>query len=378
MDELLRQGIKVVLSGTKLIEKCKEKLEDIWEEVQDDYENNSGDYIEDENMLFAIKRSINSASKSYRYVLPTQLLSKFVEPELDCRCLQAARGGTSAFDARSIAHKVIVPFDRQNNMVLGGSPEPYVNNPLRYPEISKEYRDKQKNKKGWDDLYLVLNTIQEKNDKYLTEKALKQTFREILRRLEVTRVTYPVPARISLTQAVKLIEDFISISSGGDRVQAIVTALIKAIGKEFNLFDDIKRASINAADASTGMVSDIECYLEGELVLAIEVKDTELTLTHINSKLPNFKERYVTEILFIITKGILEDDKSKIYDLVEKEFISGHNIYILDLLNFSHNTLALLGEKGRRIFLDEVGHTLEEFRSNIVHRKAWAELLSNI
>lgn len=98
------------------------------------------DWLDDGALIESIHRAINSATKSYHYVLPTQLIAKLADPSLDCRCLQVARGGQGAFDARTIAHKVVVPFDQSNNNVLGGSPEPYVNNPLRVPEVSAQYR----------------------------------------------------------------------------------------------------------------------------------------------------------------------------------------------------------------------------------------------
>src|SRR5579863_2057347 len=83
----------------------------------------------------AISRSIDSATKTYRYVLPTQLLAKLVDADLDCRCIQVGSGLKNSFDARSVCHEVIVPFDRENHGVLGGSAEPYLNNPLRIPAI---------------------------------------------------------------------------------------------------------------------------------------------------------------------------------------------------------------------------------------------------
>jgi len=87
-------------------------------------------------LVNAIKDSINSATKSYRYVLPTQLVAKLADPSVDCRAVQASYAVKGAFDARSIAQKVVVPFERDNAKVLGGSPEPYVNNPLRVPAVA--------------------------------------------------------------------------------------------------------------------------------------------------------------------------------------------------------------------------------------------------
>jgi hypothetical protein len=44
-----------------------------------------------------------------------------------------------------------------NERVLGGSPEPYVNNPLRVPGITAAYRNAQKQKTDWDKLVAVLD-----------------------------------------------------------------------------------------------------------------------------------------------------------------------------------------------------------------------------
>ena len=88
----------------------------------------------DHPLIPLIKACLSSRSVSYHYVLPTQLLAKSVDPDLDARSLQARFDAPGAFDARSLAHEVIVPFDRENNRVLGGSPEPYVNNPCALPQ----------------------------------------------------------------------------------------------------------------------------------------------------------------------------------------------------------------------------------------------------
>jgi len=75
---------------------------------------------------------------------------------LDCRAIQQGSRLRRPFDARSLCHAVVVPFDRDNHRVLGGSPEPYVNNPLRIPSISPDHRGAQRNKEEFDDLCAVL------------------------------------------------------------------------------------------------------------------------------------------------------------------------------------------------------------------------------
>ncbi|HKW23543.1 MAG TPA: hypothetical protein VJO13_19330, partial [Ktedonobacterales bacterium] len=59
------------------------------------------------------------------------------------------------------------------------------------------------------------------------------------------------------------------------------------------------------------------------------------------------------------------------------EFASGQNIYVFDdLSSFLKPMLALLGERGRRQFLETVGQELDTYGSDISHRRAWAELLA--
>lgn len=112
-------------------------------------------------LIQLVQECLTSRIKSYHYVLPTQVLCKVVDPSLNAHSLQVAWGVPGAFDARTIAHSVIVPFDQANQRVLGGSTEPYVNNPLRCPAVSREYREQQKEKQDWDKLVRVLDFVEQ-------------------------------------------------------------------------------------------------------------------------------------------------------------------------------------------------------------------------
>ena len=132
-----------------LVEAAAATLQEIWASVLSAAEDGPpSDAIEEDDgeLLESIRLSVNSNTKTYRYVLPTQLLAKIADPALDCRSLQAGADRTGSFDARTIAHQVIVPFDQANDRVLGGSPEPYVNNPVRVSEVSERHRNPQKTK----------------------------------------------------------------------------------------------------------------------------------------------------------------------------------------------------------------------------------------
>ena len=359
------------------LEECKRILDEAWSETVK-RGLTSKPPLDDASLQNIIKGVINSKTKSYRYVLPTQLISKFANPSLDCKCLQAKRGGSGAFDARSVNEKVVVKFDKDNENVLGGSPQPYVNNPLRRLEVTKEYSVQQKDKEGWDALCIILEKVEIADSPDFTRKILGQTLYEVLVRLSKTKVLYPIPQRISLEQTDDLVKQFLSGQSSGDRPQAIGSALFETIGEKFKIFSDVKRSKTTSADASTGQVGDIECFDGESLVLGVEIKDKELTLSEVRGKTRKIRAKGLSEFMFLLTKSIFKEDEKAIFNYVQKEFSSGQNIYLLSFQTFVSDMLALLGESGRKKFLMKVSETLDKYGSEIQHRRAWAELLTKI
>ncbi len=342
-------------------------------------EGRIADFVKDIKLRRAIQSSINSRAKTYRYVLPTQIAAKLADPSLDSHCLQSLRGGEGASDARTIAHDVIVPFDQSNENVLGGSQEPYVNNPLRVPEVSSKYRGAQKYKDVWDQLCVVLNAVENRSDKEFTRTVFRQVLVEIYRRLSTVRVVYPAPRRVSLTKSLEVIRRFLAEHSGGDRLLALSSALFTIIGQQFHLYAEVRRGKITAADQASGMLADLECVSkDGKILFAVEVKDRHITISQLKAKLSTIREKQVSEIFFVATQGTLESERTAIESLIDHQFASGQNVYITDLERLSRTALALVGEEGRRAFLIETSNQLERYRSDITHRRAWAGILERL
>jgi len=363
-----------------LVARATEILNQTWQEVRDlAAQGLLQDPLHDATLVQAIRRSVTSRTRTYRYVLPTQLLAKLADSSLDCRSVQVGSGAEGAFDARSVAHKVVVPFDADNHNVLGGSPEPYVSNPLRVPKVSSRYAAAQKNKHGWSDLCRVLDAAQKSDGGAFVERLFRQTLVEVHRQLAAVHVTYPVPIRISLERTILLTERFMAELSGGDRAQAVASALFLTIGRKFGLYNNVRRATINTADAASGLVADLECLSErGEIVVVAEIKDKELTLGQIEAKLQGARAKKVSEIFFIVQKGAAACDHSALAARTEAEFASGQNFYILDLAALARVALALLGEDARREFLGSVGQQLDDYKSDIRHRQDWRDSLASL
>lgn len=362
------------------VELCKEHLSARWGVVSKSLDAKTFDdplLPEHAKLRQNIVDCLTSGTKSYHYVLPTQVLSKCVNSKIDAHSLQAAYAKPGAFDARTIAHEVIVPFDQANHKVLGGSSEPYVNNPLRCPAIINRFRKQQKNKDDWDKLVGVLDAVQVASHEF-AQKIFDQILAEVYRLLSDVQVIYPTPNRINLKQTIVIVRNFTAEKSGGDRIEAICTALFRVIAVTFGLFDEIRRQKVNAADAVSGMGADIECYFKGRVALLVEVKDRALTLIQLDSKLDLARSKKITEILFLAEKGVERTDQISAEQRIESEFASGQNVYVSNFMDFATGLMVLLGEKGRVLFLRFVGEELEKANSAIKHRRAWAQFLKSI
>ncbi|MBX3002064.1 MAG: restriction endonuclease, SacI family [Caldilineaceae bacterium] len=371
------------ISTSEFVGACKTYLAQAWNQIVES-QSTDGPTVEPlsehPDLAANIRACLTSKIKTYHYVLPTQLLAKAVDHSLNAQSLQVAHDTAGSFDARTIAHEVIVPFDQANYRVLGGSPEPYVNNPVRVPAITSNYQAQQKNKNDWSKLITVLDAVQKADDPNFTQIVFEQVLLEVYKLLSNVHVIYPTPNRISLSISQSLLEEFLSTASGGERMEAVCTALFQTIAQEFGIFDTVNRHKVNAADASTGMLADIECLLDGEVVLLIEVKDRSLRLVQLDSKLDQARSRQITELLFLTKKGAEtdEEESTEIAQRVQSEFASGQNIYITSFPDFAVGVLILFGERGRRAFVLKIGAELDRVNAGISHRRAWSQLLKTV
>jgi hypothetical protein len=364
--------------------KAMKVLDEAWQEVRKVQETEVADgedelvlsTVESEEIRGHVSALVNSRTKSYRYAVVTQVLAKAADSTLDaCAAQRGDDSDETAFDARSLCAKVVVPFDQDTEKVLGNSADPYVNNPLRVPRLDESALPNQRNGEDFKKLVAVLDFVQENPDE--APLVLNEVLLQVYLRLASTRVEYPTPARVSLGQAKAVLGAFLSASSGGDRMEAVITALFRSFGLRFGAFDRVERRHVNAADQGSGNVLDIDCYQGETIVVAVEAKDRRLKLLDLESGIiPKVKRDKVRES-YGISLGLEPAEADAITARVEATFAGGHNIYLFEFNQFADPVLALLGEEGRSVFLEQVGEALDQF-STVQHRQAWAEELKQL
>ena len=174
-----------------------------------------------------------------------------------------------------------------------------------------------------------------------------------------------------------MIEAFLAQSTGGHRLRAITVALFEAIGSQFGSFAEVRRTKPTSRNAPNGAAAQIECMTDdGTVVLAIEVQHRVLTFEQLRSKVCYLRENGVREAFFITCSGVRDDDLEDIHAMVDREFVSGQNLYITEFLPLCRTILGLLGESGRRRFLEYVCRQLDAHTS-VIHRRTWADLLKS-
>jgi hypothetical protein len=363
------------------LKRSRELLETHWQAVVAEASAKPNmEYVADVTLHQAIHDSVDHKQVAYRFCLPIQLLGKLTNTKLDCLRLQKKKGDpndVTGWDARSLGSKVVASFNQKQENVLGTSNDPYVGNPMRIPRMVRDDRSK-KDVAGWNTLVDVLEQVESRDNPEFTEAVFRQVLLEIFRRQKSLRFTYPLPPRISLENALSLAHRFLEEKSGGDRSLALCGALFDSVGIHFGLYAKVDRARINATDEAIGQAADLECVnAQGEVILAIEVKERTLTLTDVEGTLRKCRKRKIKDIFFAAPK-VKKDEQSAVDERIVRAFASGQNLYVFDFSDLARSVLALGGEQIRTTFLQKVGEHLDLWNTQPSHRQAWKSLLENV
>ena len=323
----------------------------------------------------------NSSYVSIRYVLITQLLGKFADRTRDAFCLQrgSPKDATEEgrWDPRSFCSRVVVPWVQSADNVLGTSTDPYVSKPLRRRRLD-EWSVPLKARDEWNRVERVLRGVQDRDDPDYTELILRRCLASIARRYLELNIEYAIPARVSYSQMLTAVEEFLDAKSGGERPLIVAAAVLRILGNYYGFFDEVVRQGINEPDSSKGVPGDILCYEltnDGKVLrLVAEVKDVGLTLVAVNAAVQKARRQKLTDLLFI-TPDIVSRDRSAVMERFSEEWSKGHNLYHLPLIDILRVLTTMSGEDMRPVLLKEIGDEINRSASQPVLRTTWAEVL---
>ena len=256
-------------------------VENVKRTVYQAYEKASrGDIPENCSCQSLVDYVLDNTHLTYKYILVTALASKATDDTINPLCLQVKSALQGAYDARSICHGVIVRFDMEVlGKALGGSNEPFLNKPARFPELSttnavRKGRDQSILNKLCSDLPLV-NTAEKAFDgltyalyKLLLIKAEKE---------KLTQFTIE-SGNSAAAQLLACINTLLEENHEGEVLTLVVAGVFdQYLAQEDNFKVEVH--PVNQAGASSKEISDLDVYLSGEHYVANELKDKPFTDT---------------------------------------------------------------------------------------------------
>ena len=227
-----------------------------------------------------IEEIVTGSHLTYRYILVTALLAKATDNSANPLSLQAGARLRGAYDARSLCHKIIVPHEPELLAnALGGSNEPYLNKPARFPQISPHNAVRAgKDQRALRSLYnLLRHIIDSEQARLALQDALYFAVRR--KRADETAIEEAAAELVGGRRAIlKFIEAFNSKSVHGETAALSVGTLFWVMGLERSHRWSVQVHPSNEAGSSSNEISDVDVREGGRLVFSAEVKDKPFTV----------------------------------------------------------------------------------------------------
>lgn len=215
---------------------------------------------------------------TFKYIMTNALLAKATNPEINPLCLQVKSTLDGAYDARSLCHNVLVPFEREKLAnALGGSNEPFLNKPARFPNLSNNNAVRRGNdQKLLDLLCSFLPQIETQEEAF--DALSDAVFFAVCIAREKAQIfsvqAQRVPDNIEISN---IVDSLLSESFEGQTLALVVGGLMRLLAYSLKGDTRVEVHVVNQCGASSKEVSDIDVYLEDQLLYAIEAKDKLFT-----------------------------------------------------------------------------------------------------
>jgi hypothetical protein len=204
------------------------------------------------------------------------LLGKATEQNVNPLALQAKADLEGAYDARSLCHNVIVPFERTFlSNALGGSNEPYLNKPARFTQLSLENAVR-----GGKDTEVLKALIEVLSAMDTSKKAMEYLacgLEVLKRRIHSLAKVKEVGAKYdpTVTEIFDFILKLIKDAQDGESCVLVVATLEKLYYGNLGSRYHVEAHKANQSGASSQEIGDIDLYLNEGLLYSIEVKDKD-------------------------------------------------------------------------------------------------------
>ena len=238
---------------------------------------------------------------TYRYILLTALLAKTVSPQIDILSLQAGDISEGAYDARTLASKVVYPFQKNmlSNVLDGANNDPLVNKPGRFLRL-----DKSNSVAGGDPtkaLFLLCENLPQIDSSekallcvdYIVSLLIEQKAARDMRQAVLEETT----KNLDVFRIRTLLNNLLDKGFGGAALVLVATALyhLRYAGEEYQ----IVAHPVNQSGASKRQFSDLDVFREGLPFIATELKDKPFSSSDVERAAETAFKANASSLIFV-------------------------------------------------------------------------------
>jgi hypothetical protein len=291
-----------------------------------------------------LKALLLGSHLTYRYMLITAVLGKAADSRIHPRAVQAGSSLKGAYDARSLCHGILVPFERKHlNNALGGSNEPYLNKPARCTslELTNPVRAG-KDKAALTILVRILEELNKQTSELAFVALCDCIFYTKMRGLTMTALLPDSENKeTGLQKIIQFVGHFSVKSIEGETCAvltgAILTCLQPLLGKTF----EVRVHPTNQAGSSSKEISDVDAYLLKQLKYTIEVKDKTFSLEDLGHAVKKVAQAGHNSLIFVMgPRGFLKD--GAIEDAEERFSSDTMSVACISIGSFARSILSLV------------------------------------
>lgn len=295
-------------------------------------------------ITLATQRLFASATQAYRDALPSCVIARIVDDEIDIR-LPATEYGANAFSGRSLSENVVTPFLRARGVPTSATPFlSALRGGAKFIEGGAPRI--QRDKDGFDAIVKIVTYLVE-NNADIAKLYLRYLMREFIVLRESNRISLQRIAKPNLEQLRCLIVGLLTVKSGGRIASMLAVAMFQTLAECYGLGWQIEFQGINVADKSSGAVGDITIRKDGIVVLGVEVTERTVDKGRVNWI---FNEKVsplsLPDYLFITTSK----PDAAAFDAARNYTGVGHEMNFVQLSGWIVHNLATIGPKGRETF----------------------------
>jgi hypothetical protein len=310
-----------------------------------------------EEMQSQIDSIINGNHLTFKYIFITALLAKVVSPNIHMRSLQAQADLDGAYDARSLCHKVWVPFEEEYlNGRLGKSNEPFLNKPARFPAIELTNAVRAGNDKRL--LELMYSLLEKLNDS--GAETVNEAFMYAMKLIWLRPSSLASEIELPETQYTydftwDILDSLLANCFGGQSAVAVAGALFRTLmrGRKIVVHP------ANQAGSSSKEVGDIDIFEKGQIYLPVEVKDKVFIAKDVQHAVGKVVEAKYNSLMFLRGRHAAPSEDIVLSDCTPV----GFDLSMIELDQWVQNHIAYLPEQGKKALLFEVAETMDQMRA---------------